>query len=368
MSFLSGVNKKLITYIIIAVGVVVGLIIVMAILSGIKGSKISPETLEKKLNDAAVAYYKDHVDLLPMNEGETATISDATLISGGYIKNFSKLLKKGYSCTGSVNVQKNGETYLYVTDLDCGESYRTKKLADKIKEDNPIVTQGDGLYQYGENLIFKGEKVNNYISFDGQVWLVVRINPDNTLRVIEQDIVYKDETWDDRYNINRSGNTGINDFEISRVSDGLDKIYYETDTFSVDGKSKIVFKNLCIGKRHESDYDNSGNIECSVMTEKARPIGLLQTNEFMLASLDNNCTYTFDTQCSNYNYLANLQKSTWTLNADADTTHKAYKFFGVNYALATCSSNSGLRLVINLSSNLNYSGGTGTEQDPYIVK
>ena len=185
---------------------------------------------------------------------------------------------------------------------------------------------------------------------------------------IEQDIVYTDEVWDDRYNIQKEGNTGINDFTVSRIKDGLEKIYFNEDIFNESDKEKIVFKKLCIGKRSEEEFNNTGSVECSTSTTEEEPIGLIQVNEFMLASLDKNCVYSYDGQCENYNYLSALQKGTWSITADADSTSKAYKFYGYGFSLSNCSNSTGLRMVINLSSQINYVGGTGTVDDPYIVE
>lgn len=368
MNFLSGINKKLITYIVIGAGAIILLIIIMVIISSIKGSRITPEVLETRLETAAEKYFADYPEQLPQNNGEIKSISSTTLVNDGYIKAFDKLLQKNYTCNGEVTVQKNGEFYLYSPNLDCGEDYKTIKLVDKIKTDNPIVVNNDGLYQMGSDLVFKGEKINNYISFAGQTWLIMRINSDNTIRIIEQDIEYTDEYWDDRYNIQRESNTGINNFEVSRVKDGLRKIYYETESYTDLDKEKIVFKRLCIGKRSEEEFNNTGSVECSVLTEEEEPFGLIQVNEFMLASLDKNCVYSFDGQCENYNYLSVLQKGTWSITADADTTHKAYKFYGYGFDLSNCSNTTGLRLVTNLSSQINYVSGTGTIDDPYVVE
>lgn len=363
---LSSINKKFFTYIIIALGVVVGIFVVIFIINMFKGKRLSFDNLEVALKDAAVSYYKDNIELLPKTEGGIVSVDNFKLSESGYIKSIEKITKKGYTCTGEVKVQRNGEYYLYTPYLDCGEDYKTINLVDRIKENNPVTTNDDGLYQIGENLVFRGENVNNYISFSGKLWRIIRINPDGTMRLLQDDIVYTG-VWDDRYNINRQDNTGINDFTISRLQDGLDKIYYELDMFNDNAKAKIVLKNICIGKRYEDEIDNSGNIECATVVEN-KPIGLMQVNEYMVASLDKNCVHSYDEQCANYNYLSVYQKTTWTLTADASNTHKAYKFYGNVFSPSTASSETGLRLVIYLSDNLPYVGGTGTQTDPYVVK
>lgn len=361
----TGLNKKLITYLVIAIGGIIMLFIVLGIISLLRGKRMSFEKVESTMKEAAKSYYKDKESELPSNNGEQIVIDVTTLEEAGKIKSLSKITKKGVTCTGKVVIEKNGDYYLYTPYLDCGEDYKTVNLTDKIKQDNPIVTTDDGLYQIGDNLVFRGENVNNYVSFAGKTWRIIRINNDGTLRLLQEDITYTG-VWDDRYNINKQGSTGINDFEISRLNDGLEKIYTEDSIFNDSSKEKIAFKDLCIGKRYEDETNNSGSVECANVVAN-RPVGLMQVNEYMVASLDKNCVYSYDTQCSNYNYLANYTKTTWTLTADAANTHKAYKFNGSGFTSSTASGETGLRLVIYLSGNLKYTSGNGTQEKPYVV-
>ena len=310
----TGLNKKLITYLVIAVGGLILLFIVLGIISSLRGKRMSFDKVEQQMQDAAKAYYKDRVSELPGNNGgqvevDALTLKDRETVQSGQpssrlwvkacgilrqsvswvertkkwqvIKDLSKITKKGAVCTGKVVVEKNGDYYLYTPYLDCGETYQTISLTDKIKSDNPVVTEKDGLYQIGDNLVFRGENVNNYVSFAGKKWRIIRINNDGTLRLLQDDITYTG-VWDDRYNINKQGNTGINDYMISRLKDGLERIYTEESIFNDTSKSKIAFKNLCIGKRYEDETNNTGSVECATVAENM-PVGLMQVNEYMIA-------------------------------------------------------------------------------------
>lgn len=361
----TGLNKKLITYLIIAIGGLILLFIILGIISSIKGNRLSFDRVESKMKDAAISYYKDRVVELPGNNGGKVEIDVNTLKEAGKIKDLSKITKKGAVCTGKVVVEKNGDYYLYTPYLDCGEDYKTVSLTDKIKENNPVITENDGLYEINGDLVFRGENVNNYVSFAGKKWRIIRINSDGTLRLLQDDITYT-SVWDDRYNINKKSYTGINDFMISRIKDELERIYTEENIFNDSNKEKIALKDICIGKRYEDETNYSGSIECSKVVENS-PIGLMQVNEYMMASLDKNCLYSYDMQCSNYNYLSNYTKTTWTLTADADNTHKVYKFNGSGFTSSTASSETGLRLVIYLSGNLKYTSGDGTIDNPYVA-
>lgn len=362
----SSMDKKLITYLLIAVGLVIFIFVFLGIVSLFKGTRLSFSKLEDKLKSAAISFYKDYPESLPQINGEEIVVDSSTLSGAKKMKELSKIAPKGSICTGNVVIQKNGGFYLYTPYLDCGNDYTTISLYNKIMLDNPIVTENDGLYKMGDDFVFRGEKVNNYVSFSDKIWRIMRINSDGSIKILEDDIEYTG-VWDDRYNIDRGSSTGINDFNKSRLKDGLEKIYNEMDLFNDEAKSKISFKNLCIGKRNIEASDNSGAIECSSVTQN-EPIGLMQVNEFMLASLDPNCLYATDAQCANYNYLSNYTKSTWTLNADSSNSHKAYKFVGDGFTSSVTSNESGLRLAIYLSNNTVYNSGTGTLEDPYIIK
>lgn len=362
----SSMDKKLITYLLIALGFVIFIFVFFGIISIFKGKRLSFSKVEEKLKSAAVSFYKDYPGSLPQINGEEIIVDSSTLSGAKKMQELSKITPKGSICTGRVVIQKNGEFYLYTPYLDCGNDYITDSLYNKIMLDNPVVTQSDGLYQMGDDFVFRGEKVNNYVSFSGKIWRIMRIASDGSIKLLEDDIEYTG-VWDDRYNIDRGSSTGINDFNKSRLKDGLEKIYNEMNLFNDDAKSKISLKNLCIGKRDIGATDNSGNIECSNIVENS-PIGLMQVNEFMIASLDPNCLLATDAQCANYNYLSDYTKSTWTLTADSSNSYKAYKFVGDGFNSSMASNESGLRLVIYLSDNTIYSGGTGTLEDPYIVK
>ena len=59
-------------------------------------------------------------------------------------------------------------------------------------------TSGDGLYKdtYEEGrYIYKGANVNNYITFNNEVWRIVSIEPDKTIKIM-RDASIGDRAWD----------------------------------------------------------------------------------------------------------------------------------------------------------------------------
>lgn len=356
-------NKKLYLYFGTGVAVMLIIILIILIISLSTGGRLSFEALENKINKIALNYALDRTDILPI-KGEENTISYQELVDAKKIKPLSEMLKdKTASCEVTIKIKNNNEHYMVVTYLDCGEKYQSKSLKEKILEDNSIVNSSYGLYQINNEYVFRGEKVNNYINFNDKLWRIVKITSTGDLRLIE---VTRKETyvWDDRYNSERNSKTGINDYRVSRMRDTLSDIY--NNEFSDHMKTYIASQDVCLGKRDSESIDNSGSIECSDILSN-QYISLLQAYEFTVASIDSKCIALTDSECTNYNYMANFDKTFWTITADTYKTDKVYKISS-SVMSSTTSSSSVIKVVIHLDSDVLFASGDGTETNPYKIK
>lgn len=361
---LKNLDKKTLIYLGIGFGMILLLIIILVILKATISKRIGSKQYETKVKEAAISYYKKYPDKLPQNNGMSITVSIDELVNENLIKSQDKLLNKGLSCSGNVNVSNNNGYYLYQPIIECSDDYKTSLLYTKILENNPIKARGNGLYKINDYYLFRGEEVNNYASFADKKWYILRINEDNTIKmVLIDDLKYKD-VWDDRYNSSIEKYYGKNDFSISRIRDDLE--YYYNDIFEEDDKALIVPKELCVGARSIDAESIDGSIECSKKTDKS-PLGLLQTNELVIASIDPECKGIYDLQCTNYNYLTSLSDS-WTLNAVAENSYQVYKLSRTIPYRVNANQKSQPRIVLNISANALYKSGTGTSEDPYIIK
>jgi len=344
--------------------VMVILIIVMLVLKLAIGNKVSFEVAENKIKNAAINYVDARPELLPV-KGESTRIEFNDLVTAKLIKPFDELLQDSEAtCTAYVIVENNNEYYLYTPYLDCGDKYNTSTLANKIKTNN-IVTSGEGLYEIEGNLVFRGEKLNNHIKFAGKDWLIMGINSNGTIRLIE---VLRDDyfVWDDRYNSEKEASNGINDYKVSRIKDTLDEIYNNEKEFSKNDKAYLTAQNVCVGKRNESDTNLSSAVECSE-TLNDQYLSLIQINEYALASIDKNCSTVMDMECSNYNYLANLERAYWSITGTASRSDKVFKIYS-DVTTNIAASTSSIKLVANLSANTLYESGDGSEENPYKIK
>lgn len=361
---IKNLDKKTLLYLGVGVGAVVFLIIFLFILKMVAGGRINSSKFEKRVKNAAITYYEKYPDKLPKISGNKVEITIDELVKSGTLKEPNKLLDKGLTCEGKVNVSNNNGYYLYQPILKCSDEYETDLLYKKILKDNPIVTSSNGLYKVNDYYLFRGENLNNYVKFGNMKFQIIRINSDNTIRMILIDDVL-DTVWDDRYNNKTGSAVGKNDFTISRIREQLDKYFKDTEIFNENMKKLIVPQDLCIGARSETSTINDGSLECAKKLEK-QPIGLLQVNEYMLATIESTCKHLFDNQCTNYNYLANI-RNTWTLTPNSGNTYEVYRVSKFVYS-NDANDTSQPRFVITISSDALFDKGSGTEEDPYIMK
>lgn len=343
------------------------LILIIFLIASCSKKSYTFESLEKTMLEVAKQYYETSKDL-PKNDKETRTITLTQMINNGDINSISKLFNKDISCEGNVTITNNNGLYLYTPYLNCGKEYETKYLSDKIIEDS-LVEQGIGLYNVNNQYIMKGEVENNYVSFEGKLFRIIRINEDKTIRLFELEGTTQ-VVWDDRFNSDYNTNNGINEFEFnqidSRIKESITKYYNDENIWTKNLKKYITTQSLCIGKRSESDASKDGSTECSKKIDN-QSIGVLSVYEYLQASLDNSCSTTIDSRCSNYNWLSKFDFSTWTLTGDVENSGYAYVIYE-SPMLNNCSAMSNINAVFNLSDKAIYVSGNGTINNPYTFR
>lgn len=325
------------------------------------------EEIESIMVDAAKQYYSEHQKKLPKVVGESSEVKVSTLVSGDYMKSITDYVKnEDVACKASVKVTNTNNNYRFNPLLDCGRYYKYEYIIDHIKNNEKIVTESDGLYQIDEKLVYRGEKVKNYVRFANATWRIIRIE-NNKLVLIDSEKI-KDVYWDNRYNSDKDSNVGINNYNVSRIRDYLEKLYKGNSLFTDSDKLLLSNYTLQVGKVGEEDDDRSGNLAKSSLLA-SQYIGLISINDFMNASLDSKCTIADSPNCGNYNYLANYDYNYWTMTADKNSTHKVFKFiFEEGTSLANASSIAYVRPVVAITSDAVYVSGNGTASKPYIFK
>lgn len=364
-------KKRLIRMMGLILGVVIVFIILLFFITSLFGGKKTYEEIEEIMSDAAESYFTDHQENLPKKDGVSQTVDVSVLAAEGYMKDLTKYTNA--ACTGSVKVVKSGSSYLYTPNLNCGEAYLSQELYEKVRQDNSIVASGYGLYNKDGNYVFRGEKVNNYVQLDSALWRIVKITSGNNLVLVMDEPLGNLVPWDDRYNQEINYNAGINNYSSSRIKEKLDELYKTTDEdvitrfLSDKDKSKVVGFNLCTGKRGIEETGTEQAVECREVL-KDQKVGLLTAADYMNASIDTNCTSPSNASCQNYNYLI-TDTSWWLVTAATARSYDTY-LVEANNGIKVTNTNmyARLRPVIHLNTNVLYKSGSGTEEDPYIVK
>lgn len=375
--------------ILIILGVTVAVIIVIAVIFAkpkgeelVSGAKYGE--LETKLQNAAIKYVNKNKKLLPKSTDDIAKINLATLEKNNYIGKIVAVDDKNVKCTGYVEVAKISEeenSYRYTPYISCGNFYVTKTIGDYIidtetKDGTFERTTDAGLYKINDEYVFRGENVNNYILLDSHVYRIIKVDADKSLQLISSEKTIDSFVWDDRYNIERNRNDGINDFLKSRLHDSLDFIYRNTDSenaelvFSSKEKDYIVSHDFCIGKRALNDSNIYSGVECK---EKVPlKVGLISLNEYARASIDVNCKGIFDKSCANYNYFNSLgtrdEYSYMTLTGVSDNTYQFYRVRYEEVEISRASTSGPIHPVVYINNRVIYSSGTGTSTDPYVIR
>lgn len=362
-------KKKLIIVVVFFVAIMV-ILLGGALLYNKFFYKRSYSEVENIMLKIAKAHMEKNKSKLPKNINEVVTLSVADLVRNKEMKDISEYLKDdSISCKGTIKITNINMTYRYTPDLDCGNAYKTKKFIDVIKDNNPIVEDGNGLYNMNEQLVYRGDNVNNYLKLSDKLYRIVKFVGDEAV-IIYSDKEYK-SSWDDRYNIDRKSTVGINDYSVSRIKEYVDSLYQGRDILKIDkdgfdSKQLVVAYPLEIGKRDGKNIDNSGNMEKSAVIEN-QFIGLLPVYDYLNASLDKNCSIVNSESCMNYNYFSQFEYSWWTATASSLDSFRVYYIFN-NLSASFANRTVQVRYVLHLAKDALYVSGNGTLQHPYIVK
>ena len=356
------------------IGGFVVLILLLFVISSCTKKTYTYEKLEEKMVEIAKSHYQNYPKELPSEDKDTKTLTLKKMITSGYLKEVVELFdNESVKCDGNVTVTNNNGYYLYTPYLSCSglpdtEDYTSKYLKDVIIDENEVES-GVGLYVNGDGYVFKGETQNNYVKINEKLFRIIAINDDGTIRLFEHEGLTRMK-WDDRYNEEIRYNSGFNEYFYndvdSRIKETLTNYYDDTEVWTDEMKSYITTQTVCVGKRSTTDTTKDGSTECSKTLDN-QIFSLVSTYEFLRASLDTTCASTEDKSCKNYNWFSFYEKAIWTMNADADTTHKVWRLYG-NLNTASASAGARANVVFNITDKVIYAGGNGTLEDPYTFR
>lgn len=344
-------------------GATVLIIVILIIINSCSGNGNSYEKIEEKMVNAAKEYYSTRKNKLPREEDSTIKVTIGTLIDEELLKEIKDPKNKSQTCEGYVEVKKVDEDYSYIPFLTCKGNYEPKYLSDIVK-DSKLDEYGNGVYQMDGEYVYRGDDVKNYVSFNNQLWRILKVDEDNDIELIFSKEENNIKTaWDTKYNSSIDRQYGVTtDYLHSDLNKFLEE-YYKTN-FTDESKAKIVKKPICIGKKAKDAPDNIEE-ECSTTIDEK--VGLMVVSDYRRASLDENCTRFDSPSCANRNYIYESGISTWTLTSVSDNSYEVY-VFEKKMKLLNAKTTNIVYPTIYLTKDTIILNGNGSIENPYVVK
>lgn len=316
----------------------------------------------------------------------TSTTNSITVVANATAD--SGIAKYEYSKDGGKTWETSANNTYTFTGLTTATAYDIKvrvtsnigKTLEKgigVDITNNVVTTGDGLYEdeyENGRYVYKGKSPNNYISFNNELWRILSVESDGSLKIIRNNYI-GDMTFD-----TTGGTHGNNNWD--RPADI--KTYLNNDYFSTitTNKEQVASHTWSIGKVENANTDLAGQIndENSVKSEKAN-IGLITASEYLRANTNKtqcgnlSLNNTNRSICKNTNWIYSLISSSnflWTISPSTSSDDSVVSIYALityaGYINNNYASNSyGVLPAIYLTQQTKIIGGEGSQTNPYLI-
>lgn len=213
----------------------------------------------------------------------------------------------------------------------------SKTLNGLVVSRNKITKNGDGLHRDKDGYYFKGEINNNYVIFGNRLFRIIRINNDNTVKLVSENLVAS-FMWGEESSYELSNLK----YWLTTTGEEKSGVYYN----SLPNPEKFLSKT-----NYREDILDNGKVENSKNSYNDY-VTTLGIADYVLTGgkegyLNNNKIF----------YLIGLTSDKENLYVDLDGSVKS------------CDSldGYGIRAVITLKSNLSVNSGDGSLERPFIV-
>ena len=351
---------------------------------------VSDCTLDPVFNSATTEYsctVKNNISSVTVNA--TATSSKSKVRGLG-----TKELSVGANTLPIRVIAEDGSEKIYnvnVTRKAVASLLKNEIMKNTVITANPTLTtssnntsDASGLYKStatntGEaTYYFRGNVENNYVSFAGQIWRIVRINEDGTIRLITQNIINSTS-----YKFNSIINNSTYMYYSNSQAKTQLESWYQTNIGSKSDLAKNVASGAYYCEQAKAKLEDSYTSGNATMTtyNKYTPdfkcssdgngkgvvsasVGLLSYDEVVYAG-------GYPNQENNNYYLYN-QNFWWTMSPNGFISTFSYSSVWVltnkGKAHYSCvNMNNGFRVVLVLKSDT-MTTGTGTSSDPFVVE
>ena len=350
---------------------------------------VSDCTLDPAFNSATTEYsctVKNNISTVNVNATATSTkakvrgLGAKDLVEGKNTLPIRVIAEDGSEKIYNVNVTRKGG----VTSL------KNEIMKNTVVTANPTLTtssnntsDASGLYKStatntgNPTYYFRGNVENNYVSFAGQTWRIVRVNEDGTIRIVMQDGINS--------NANIAFNSNYNNYTYMYYTNSQAKTtlesWYQTNIGSKADLAKNVASGAYYCEQAKAKRDSSwtsGNANMTLYSSYtpdfkcssdgngkgvvSTSVGLLTYDEVVYAGgyyAQNNSNY----------YLNNPAIYWWTMSPAGFASGTSYVWFvstagNINRNYVTSADRLRPVLILNADTLVT---GDGTSSDPFVV-
>ena len=353
---------------------------------------VSDCTLDPVFNSATTEYsctVKNNVTSVTVNATATSTKSKVRglgakdLVEGKNTLPIRVIAEDGSEKIYNINITRKGG----VTSL------KNEIMENKVITANPTLTTSNnntsdvsGLYKStatntgNPTYYFRGNVENNYVSFAGFTWRIVRINEDGTIRIVMQDGINSNT----KYSFNSIKDNLVNTYYTNSQAKTTLESWYQTNIGSKSDLAKNVTSGAYYCEQAKAKYSDSWTSGSATMTtyNKYTPyfkcssdgngkgvvnasVGLLSYDEVVYAG-----GYLGQSN-SNY-YLNNPDIHWWTMSpAGFSGSYSAVWYVAAESGIVYRDSVANtlcLRPVLILNADTQISDGDGTKENPFVVE
>ena len=352
---------------------------------------VSDCTLDPTFNSATTEYsctVKNNVTSVTVNATATSTKSKVRGLG-------AKDLAVGKNTLPIRVIAEDGSEKIYnvnVTRKGGATSLKNEIMKNTVITANPTLTtssnntsDASGLYKStatntgNPTYYFRGNVENNYVSFAGFTWRIVRVNEDGTIRIIMQDGINSNANY--KFNSN-SNNYSYMYYTNNSNAKTILESWYQTNIGSKKDLASSVASGAYYCEQAKAKYHDSATSGNATMPTYSKytpdfkcssdgngkgvvnaSVGLLTYDEVVYAG-----GY-YEQENSNY-YLNNSSIGWWTMSPAgfSGSTSHVWRVSTAGFNVNFVSSANRLRAVLNLNADAQISDGDGTKENPFTVE
>jgi len=228
-----------------------------------------------------------------------------------------------------------------------------------------VVTTGDGLYadEYeAGRYVYKGANPNNYITFNNEIWRIISVEKDGTLKIMKKDSIVT-MSWDTSDSNNWARPATLNTY--------LNTEYY--NSLSSEAQALIQTHSWGIGAITWNNKDLAAQIQSENGTTWSGNIGLMSASDAIRANTNTDqcgnlkLNYSNQSTCKTTNYIVPTSGYLWTISPSASFTTSVFAVYSSSFVADNSALDDyGVLPALYLTPNITLEG-EGTETDPYTI-